>query len=384
MAKILMVATIAPTLSGFLLPFANHFCAQGWQVHGLAQGAEDCSICQSHFDRVWNINWSRNPLDLGNFRVAPQRIQDIVRQQQYDIVHVHTPVAAFVTRFALRSLRRDLPLSVIYTAHGFHFYRGGHPLKNQIFLNLEKLAARWTDHLVVINREDEAAAQAQHLLPLHQIHYCPGIGVDLQYYQANAVAAEAVLQLRHSLDLPPQAPLFLAIAEFNPGKRHRDILTAFAQLQRPQAHLALAGDGGLRPEIAALAETLGISQRVHFLGLRRDIPTLIRAAIATVHASEREGLPRSIMESLALEVPVIGTQIRGTTELLAGGGGILVPVGDPATLAQAMRTLIDQPETRREMGQKGRIAMAQFDLKTVLQRHETLYAQALSRSHQPV
>lgn len=384
MPKILMVATVDLTLKGFLLPFADYFRRQGWQVQGLAQGAEDCPVCQSHFDQVWNIDWSRNPLDLQNLRMAPQRIQELVRQQHYDIVHVHTPVAAFVTRFALRSLRRELPVAVIYTAHGFHFYRGGNPLKNQIFLNLEKLAAGWTDHLVVINREDEFAARYHHFLPLNQIHYCPGIGVDLQYYQASGVDANAVIQLRRSLNLTPQNDLFLAIAEFNPGKRHRDILTAFAQLQSPQTHLAFAGDGSLRPEMEALAESLGIRQQVHFLGVRGDIPTLIRAAIATIHASEREGLPRSIMESLALEVPVIGTQIRGTTELLAGGGGILVPVGNPKAICTAMRTLLDHPERRKTMGENGRTSMAQFDLKSVLQHHESLYAQALDRSRQLV
>ncbi len=384
MPKLLMVSTIAPTLRGFLLPFVDHFRAQGWQVDGLAQGTSDCEVCQEHFDRVWDMNWSRNPFDLNNLRAAPDFIRRVVSDHHYDIVHVHTPIAAFLTRFALRSIRHQRSLSVIYTAHGFHFYQGGHPLKNRIFSRIEKLAGQWTDYLVVINREDEQAAKDRQLVPDDRVIYCPGIGVDLDYYNPDTVDAEDVLRIRQSLNLPPDASLLLAIAEFNPGKRHRDMLAAFSQLNDPHAHLAFAGDGGLESDMKALAIQLGIQDRVHFLGVRRDIPTLIRAAIATVHVSQREGLPRSVMESLALEVPVIGSQIRGTSELLSRSGGILVPLGDIAAIRQAMQKMLTDPVARRQMGQQGRRSMAPFDLKTVLWRHEILYEQALGALQQKV
>jgi glycosyltransferase involved in cell wall biosynthesis len=384
MPKILMVSTIAPTLRGFLLPFADHFRSQGWQVDGLAQGTADCAICQTHFDQAWDVHWSRNPLDFNNLRATPQWIQHVVTNTAYDIVHVHTPIAAFVTRYALRHLRRDRNLSVIYTAHGFHFYPGGNPIKNTIFAQLEKQAGQWTDYLMVINRVDETAAKRLSIVSPERVVYCPGIGVDLAYYNPQTIDAEAVLQVRQSLNLSPQTALFLGIAEFNPGKRHRDMITAFAQLQDPHAHLAFAGTGPLEADMQALAQQLGIRDRVHFLGLRRDIPVLIRAAIATIHASEREGLPRSVMESLALEIPVIGTQIRGTSELLAGGGGILVPVGDIGAIQCAMQQIIADPSARRTMGEKGRNSMSTFDLKSVIQCHESLYQQALARSQERV
>ena len=105
MNKLLMVTTVPSTLRSFLLPFAAHFRAQGWQVDAMACGVSMSAECQQAFDRVWEVKWSRNPLDPRNLLAAPQVIREIVTREKYNIVHVHTPVAAFVTRFALKDLR---------------------------------------------------------------------------------------------------------------------------------------------------------------------------------------------------------------------------------------------------------------------------------------
>lgn len=163
MNKILIVTTIPSTINAFLLPFVEHFRAHGWKVDAMARGISANAQCLAAFDQVWDIEWSRNPLNPLNLIAAPQIIQKIVEKEKYDLVHVHTPVAAFVARYALKNLKKRLNTKVIYTAHGFHFYQGGKALKNALFLALEKLAGYWTDYLVVINREDQAAAQNTNL-----------------------------------------------------------------------------------------------------------------------------------------------------------------------------------------------------------------------------
>ncbi|PIG91484.1 glycosyltransferase family 4 protein [Gloeocapsopsis sp. IPPAS B-1203] len=372
MYRLLIVTTIPATVRAFLLPYIAHFRAQGWQVDAMAQGITDCSECMSACDRVWDIEWSRNPLDPRNLINAPRQIQQVLTQQNYDLVHVHTPVAAFVTRYVINRWQSTKP-RVIYTAHGFHFYRGGSPIKNSIFLTLEKLAGHWTDYLVVINREDEQAANQ--IVPATKVRYMPGIGVDTAYYSPHAVTADEVMQVRQEMSLSPETPLFLSIAEFIPRKRHRDLLQAFASLE-PQAHLALAGTGSLQAQMQSLASELGIGDRTHFLGLRRDIPALIRASVATLLVSAQEGLPRSVMESLSLEVPVIGTDIRGIQDLL--DSHLLVPLGDVSGIAQAMNWVLDQPEAAQNLGKKGRDRMANYDLQHVIAKHEQLYAEALN------
>lgn len=165
------------------------------------------------------------------------------------------------------------------------------------------------------------------------------------------------------------------MAEFIPRKRPGDILKAFAQLARPQVHLALAGDGIILEEMRELASELGIQKQVHFLGLRRDIPILIRASVATLIASSQEGLPNCVMESLCMEVPVIGTEIRGTRDLLENGNGLLVKLGHINGIASAMAWILDHPEEAQHMGKRGRENMVNYDLPHILKQYEALYAE---------
>src|SRR5579863_6930034 len=113
--RLLLVATISETLRGFFLPFARHFRKLGWTVGAAAGGAEHCPDCRVEFDQVWHVDWSRNPLDGRNLLAAPRRIREIVAAGQYDVVHVNTPVAAFVTRFALRRRDPERGPAVVYT-----------------------------------------------------------------------------------------------------------------------------------------------------------------------------------------------------------------------------------------------------------------------------
>jgi glycosyltransferase involved in cell wall biosynthesis len=370
-----MVTTVPVTLRGFLLPFAEHFRGRGFRVDAMARGVGQCLECLAGFDRVWEVDWSRNPFDPRNLGPARRRAREVMAAGAYDLVHVHTPVAAFVTRLALRGSRRAAGPRVIYTAHGFHFYRGGPRLRGAAFRALEALAARWTDYLVVINREDTAAGRR--LLPPERVRYMPGIGVDLRRYAPAAVADRDVARVQGELGLLVGERLFLMVAEFIPRKRHRDALAAFVHLGRADARLAFAGGGPLEEAMKRRVAELGLTHRVHFLGFRDDIPALMRASVAVLLPSEQEGLPRSVMEALSLGVPVVGTRIRGTTELLEAGCGSLVPVGDVGALAAALGWMLDHSEGARQMGRRGRERMAEYGLDKVIALHEELYAEAL-------
>jgi glycosyltransferase involved in cell wall biosynthesis len=378
MTKLLMVTTVPVVLTNFLLPFAAHFRDRGWQVDAMSCGFSPDDLCDRYFDRLWEVQWSRNPLDPRNLMGTPAKIREIVEREGYDIIHVHTPVAAFVTRYALKDLRKQLGAILIYTAHGFHFLPGANPLKNAIFVALERSASNWTDYLVTINREDEAAVERYGLVSPGRSHYMPGIGVDLSYYNPQLVANSAVEQIRVELGIGAKTPLLLSVAEFTPRKRHQDTIAAIAKLNRPEVHLAIAGDGPLLVQMRQLAIDLGVADRIHFLGRRKDIPVLMKAATANILVSAQEGLPRSVMESLALELPTIGTKIRGTQDLLADGHGLLVDVGDIAGLVSAIAWILDRPEAADSMAQRGREHLANYDLSSIVKLHEGLYAEAIA------
>jgi glycosyltransferase involved in cell wall biosynthesis len=281
-------------------------------------------------------------------------------------------VAAFVTRMALRGPRgprenAGVRAKIVYTAHGFHFYKGGNFLKNAAFLALERLAAGWTDHAITINREDYDAALAYGIARRENLSLHPGIGLDFSRYSPGSVDISAVKNARLELALERNDELFLMTAEFNPGKRHRDALRALAMTGRKNFHLAFAGSGPLESRMKRLAFELGIAPRVHFLGRRSDVPLLALASRATVLPSEREGLSRSVMESVCLGVPVLGADARGIRELLTPERGTLFPVGNPAALAAAMILAVDDPRPRKPAPDP------LWRIERLLDEHEKLY-----------
>ncbi|HET9183682.1 MAG TPA: sugar transferase [Candidatus Angelobacter sp.] len=372
--KLLIVSTVSTTIEAFLLPFARHYRDRGWRVDALAAGAPGSESCRKSFDVVWEANWSRTPLDVSGNLGSGRYIRKLVNEQRYDLVHVHTPVASFVTRAALRNCRRT---KVIYTAHGFHFFEGGAWHKNLIFSRAEKIAGRWTDALVVINREDELAAKRYGIVDERRLFYMPGIGIDLERYSAFSIGSQEAEALRNELQLEAGKQVLLMVAEMIPRKRHADALRAFSELGN-EAVFLLAGDGPLRGQLEELARRLGVKERVRFLGVRSDVPKLMKLANAVVLVSSQEGLPRSGMEAMAMGKPVIGTDIRGTRDLVYERGGLLAPVGNVESIAFCMEKLLDNPDLAGRMGAAGREQVKQYDLKRVIQLHDELYDKVLA------
>lgn len=376
--RLLIVATSYITIRAFLLPFVDHFRSLGWRVDGMAEGIESAEGTRARFDQVYDIKLSRNPFAVANLTSAPSRIQAIVKQGDYDLVHVHTPIASFVARGALRNLRRTGRPSVIYTAHGFHFYKGAPAVKSAFYKLMEKIGGWWTDYLVTINKEDFQAAKSLRLTRPDRVRYMPGIGVDVESLRPETVSTEGVAQLRSELGVPTEARLFLMVANFDPGKRHRELLAAFHEWKGNNSYLVFAGIGPLLETVKSQAATLGIADRCRFLGFRKDVPVLMRASTATILPSEREGLPRSVMESMCLGVPVIGTEIRGLGDLLADECGYTFKVGDVDGLRKQLELVSTDEARRQRVIQNALKRIVSFDVKKVIGEHERLYAEALA------
>lgn len=379
MKKILMVATIAGTLEGFMLPFVKHFRDLGWQVDGLASEVDHSDRCEQAFDNFWLIPWSRSPFEPKNFTVAPSRVREVVIQGDYDLVHVHTPIASFVTRFALKEYC-DQPKrpKIFYTTHGFHFHSQGNPITNAIYRKLERVAGQWTDCLITINEDDRLAAEKYQIVPTEKIRYTPGIGVDTSFYDPAKFTDQEKQKVRSEFSMAEGDTLILSIAEFTPNKNHQSQLEALKLLNRPDIHIAFAGEGGIKAEIEQLSRNLGLQNQAHFLGFRKDIPLLISASDSTLLTSQREGLPRSILEAFCLETPVIGSDIRGIRDLLAGDCGILVKYGDTDDLAKAIAQIADNKDEAKAMGQRGKAKVGDYDIKKVVAMYDQFYHQALS------
>lgn len=381
--KLLQVTTVAVTHRSFLLPFAKHFRHIGWQVDGAAYGLSECEECNKVYNQVFEVNWSRNPLQFLRMFVSVWRIRGIINSNFYDIIHVHTPIAAFLTRLAAILLPAAKRPIVVYTAHGFHFHKDTSLPRFYLYLLFEKLGGYWTDYLITINKEDEEAAKRFQIVKPSHVCYMEGIGVDVRNYSPEQFSETTIHAIRSQLKLKDDTHLLLMVAEFIPRKRHQDVILAFQQIaSQHDVVLGLAGEGPLLPQIKKMACDLGIADKVRFLGYRTDIALLMRIAYVTLLVSEREGLPRSIMESLCLETPIIGSNIRGSRDLIEDGCGLLVDVGDVAELTQAMIWLLEHPDEASKMGRRGREKMKNYDIEKILQMHHQLYLEAIGQ--QPV
>lgn len=371
--SLLIVATIAGTIRGFLAPYAAHFRSLGWRVDAAANGAATDPVLAQSFENVYDLPLSRSIRDVQGL-ASSLRALDRILARPPDIVHVHTPIAGFLTRFAVRRLPANRRPAVAYTAHGFHFHAAGRVLTNAAFLTAERVAGRWTDRLIVISDEDAAAARRYRIVPNRRLVHMPGIGVDTRFYDPAAVATGAAAWVRQELGIPSDAPMFALVGELNGNKRPADAIAALSALGRPDAHLVLAGRGPEQAALEALAREAGLADRVHLLGEVDDVRPLVRTATALLLLSTREGLARSVMEALSLEVPVIASTARGNRELVGDDRGLIFETGNVGKLVAALGWMIDHPEERRQMGLRGRARMVErYDLQVLIRMHEDLY-----------
>ena len=380
MPSALFVTTVPITLEAFLLPFADHFRGLGWTVDALANGATAASPLDGQFDERFDVAWSRNPLAPSNLLGTSSRVREIVVAGGYDIVHVHTPIAAFVTRHALRELRRRPggPV-VIYTCHGFHFYRGQTALPHAFFRTMERTAAPWTDYLVTINREDFSAAKLLGGIAEDRVRYIPGIGVDVKRFAPDAVSAQTVATTRADLGASRGQFLLTMVAELTGNKRHELAFRALAQVRDPRVVLAIVGDGALESALREKAVALGLGDRVHWAGYRKDLPAVLSASDALLLTSEREGLNRSVLEAMATGIPVIGTDTRGITDAVGESAGWIAGHDDVAGLAAAIASAASNPEDLARRGAAARErAVNEFALDRIVAAYDGLYGEALA------
>ena len=381
--SLLFVATVAHTIDHFLIPYALHFRARGWRVDAAANGAVDDRVLQGAFDHVYELPLSRSILDVGGL-LRGLRAMSSVLESRPDIVHVHTPIAAFIARLGVRRLPAERRPMVAYTAHGFHFYRGGSTTTNAVFLTAERVAGRWTDRLVVMNDEDEEAARRHRIVATGRLVRMPGIGIDTAMYARSRIDPSELAATRRAHDVEAGVPLFVAVGELSPRKRMADVVSAFALVRHPGARLLIAGEGHERAHLGELIRKLGLGGRVELVGNVADVRPLVASATGLLLASDREGLARVIMEAMSLEVPVIASTARGNAELVGRDSGFVVEVGDVRALADRMDWLIEHPEEALAMGRHGRARMVEhYDLARLLTLHEELYSSMLSeRGHE--
>lgn len=360
MKKILYVTTVSRTINAFLIPHINMLLEQGYQVDCAC--SIDKEVDKELIEKgvkVYEIPFSRNPLHPENYK-AFKKLVDIQEENNYDIVHVHTPVASVYGRL----LKVKFPkLKTIYTVHGFHFHKTAPKLNWMIYYPIEKIMSKFTDAMITINQEDYDRASR---FNIEKVYKHRGVGVDLQQYSPDRYGKSEV---RDKLNLKDEDFVVLMIAEVNKNKNHRQIIEAVKILKSRNVDIKVlcAGDGVLLQSIREEIEKEGLSDSIRMLGFRTDIGELVASCDLGVLMSYREGLPKNIMELMAAKKPVIGTNIRGIGDLVIDGcNGYLVEVGDSKATADRIEYLKNNREILDELSDNAYEFIRDYDIDKVV------------------
>lgn len=287
--------------------------------------------------KVYDLSFSRSPFDKENI-TAYKKLKKIVEKGKYDVVHTHTPNASIFARLACRKPRRHQKTKVIYSAHGFHFYKGA-PLKNWImYYTAERICSLFTDVLITINKEDYELGKSK--MKAGRIEYVPGVGIDLNKFKAGSAEKNVV---RKKINVPADSKFLLSVGELNSNKNHETVIRAVSMMKNDKVRYAIAGSGELDDYLEKLIHELGVEDRVHLLGYRRDVADLYEAADIFVFPSFREGLSVSLMEAMSKGKPCAVSRIRGNVDLIDDKGGTLFDPHSIEDCKHAIEQLIDGP-----------------------------------------
>jgi glycosyltransferase involved in cell wall biosynthesis len=364
--KIAQVSAVDFTMAHFLLPLALAEREAGHEVIAVCSDGPWVGRVRAAgiAARAVPIPRGLNPRALWR---AYRALAALFRAERFDMVHVHTPVAAAIGRIA--AWRAGVP-RIVYTAHGFSFHDRMPGWRRLPHVLAEWLLGRITHVLLTQAAEDAAFARRWRLVPRGRPIAAIGNGVDPARF-AGSFDRDAT---RASLDTPVDAVVLVTIGRLVAEKGHGPLIEA---MKGTGAHLWIVGErlaSDHAGEVGALLEGArrdpALGSRLRLLGRREDVPAILAAADIFVLASFREGMPRSVIEAMAAGLPVIGTNVRGTREeVVEGETGLLVEPGDAKALADAIERLAGDPVLRRRLGVAGRDrARALYDERVVIRR----------------
>lgn len=366
--KILYVTTIGSTM-GFFYEHFKMLMKNGCEIELACGNAKPISekIASLRLP-LHTLSFSRSPVSKDNL-IAYKQLKKLIETGNYDIVHCHTPNASVITRLVCRKFRKENGLKVFYTAHGFHFYKGAPKLNWILYYSIEKFCSRFTDKLITINTEDYKLAKKR--FKAKEIHYCPGVGIDLSRFKDVDVDRSAK---RDEIGVPKESKLLLSVGELNENKNHQVIIRALAKLNDANIHYAIAGIGNKKNFLLDLAKELCVEEQVHLLGFRKDIPEINHISDVFCFPSKREGLGLVAIEAMSSGLPIITSNVHGINDYSVDGvtGYACNPV-DVNCFAEAISKLISDPKTSKEIGRENIQRAKKYSVSNILEIMREIY-----------
>lgn len=368
MKKVLLVATVQSHICQFHKPLVELLHEHGSEVHVAARNnlVEKNGLKLDFVEKVFDIPFQRSPFSLKNIK-AYRALKKVIRQGDYDIIHCNTPVAGVLTRMAAKKARKQ-GAKVIYTAHGFHFYRGASKKNWLVWYPIEKHFAKKCDTLITICKEDFQLAKKKFKTNVERIH---GVGVDDTRF--HPVSEEESVSMRSAVGLKKEDFVLLCVGELNKNKNQKTLIDAVVLLKNriPNLKVLLAGNGPKECELRTLISQYQLENQVLLLGYRTDLEKILPSVNLAVSCSKREGLGLNIIEAMLCGKPVVASKNRGHIELISEGeNGYLLNHDDVTGFAER---IYDVYQNAGELGKVGLIRAKEYTASEVKKELESIY-----------
>lgn len=333
--------------------------------------------------KTHHIDIARSPFMFKNNKLALKQIIDIIRKNNIRIIHCHTPVGGVLGRLAGKFFK-DWNLYIIYTAHGFHFYNGAPAFNNIVFYRVEKKLAEYTNVLIVINKEDYKNALKFKLRPNGRIHMIPGVGLNRDIF--SPLTEQQIKKSRNRLGVKNDDFFMVSIGELNDNKNHITVLNALKKMRDTGQDISgikygVCGDGFLKQRLQQEIYRMKLEDSVTLFGHCFNIPEILGCADAAVLPSKREGLGMAGLEALAMGIPLIASDNRGTREYMRHmRNGFVCRYDDIAGFINGIQTIKNMPEQKMLKMKKYCVKSVQrFDRSHTAAVMKKIYSEALRR-----
>lgn len=377
--KICYVANADTSVKFLFLSQLKFLLGQGYDVYAVCSPGKWIKGVEREGIKVKAIKIKRKISPLYDL-LTLYRLWNYFRKEKFDIVHTNNPKPGLLGQLAARLA--GVPV-IINTVHGFYFQKDSPYFQKKFFIAIEKIAARCSDTIFFINKEDMETALKEHICSSKLIKYYGG-GVNMERFSPKKFSKEFINNKRRELNIPADFKVVGIVARMVREKGYLDLFEAFESILKvfPKTILLVVGQeepekiDAINPKVV---ENYGIEKNVIFLGERTDVDEIYSLMDVFVLPSHREGLGLAVLEASAMEKPVVATDIRGCRETVDNGKtGLLVPVKNPEKIAEALTCLLNNPAKAQEMGRNGRTKVVkEFDEKLVFYRIKEEYSRLM-------